>query len=119
MNDVYEEIKDQHDEEKYAYFILKNGPRITSFRVEKRSLGKDLNKDIQEMLKIYPDGSEIYPITQEEHKVLHTINATRRRLVSKARKRCTDYMNPKMDLSNILDIWSGMDYVNSEKPDVL
>ena len=69
------------------YFLLKNGARITSFKVDSEDLTGDLSVDIPNMLKIYPNNSEIYAITEEEHKTLHRLNLERRRLVATARKR--------------------------------
>ena len=90
----------------YKYFVLKNGPRITSFRVKADELSNDLGADIENMLKIYPDGSEIYPITEEEHITLHRANLERRRIVRKARKRCIDYNNAKFDTERIVDVYN-------------
>lgn len=75
------------------YFLLKNGARITSFKVDSNDLTGELSIDIPNMLKIYPAGSEIYAITEEEHKTLHRLNLERRRMVTTARKRGVLYKN--------------------------
>ena len=87
------------------YFLLKNGARITSFKVDSKNLTGSLPVDIPNMLKIYPEGSEIYPITEEEHKVLHTLNLQRRRLVRTARKRGITYNEDPFG-SNAEDMYS-------------
>lgn len=92
--------------EGYKYFLLKNGSRITSFRVKASDLSGDLNSEVENMLKAYPDGAEIYPISQEEHLLLHKINRERRRLVKKARKRCVDYNNTKFDPERMADAYN-------------
>lgn len=92
--------------EGYKYFLLKNGSRITSFRVKASDLSSDLNSEVENMSKIYPGGAEIYPISQEEHLLLHKINSERRRLVKKARKRCIDYNNAKFDPEKMADAYN-------------
>ena len=94
------------NDEGYKYFLLKNGSRITSFRVKASDLSSDLNSEIENMSKTYPEGVEIYPISQEEHLLLHKINRERKRLVKKARKRCINYNNTKFDPERIADMYN-------------
>ena len=86
------------------YFLLKNGARITSFKVDSKDLTGDLSVDIPNMLKIYPNGSEIYAITEEEHKTLHRLNLERRRLVATARKRGILYKNDPLS-DNLINMY--------------
>lgn len=96
----------EENAEGYKYFLLKNGSRITSFRVKALDLSSDLNSEVENMSKIYPEGVEIYPISQEEHLLLHKINSERRRLVKKARKRCVNYNNAKFDPEKMADMYN-------------
>lgn len=87
------------------YFLLKNGARITSFKVDSKNLTGSLSVDIPNMLKIYPEGSEIYAITEEEHKALHVLNFERRRLVRTARKRGITYNEDPIG-TNVVNTYS-------------
>lgn len=71
----------------YRYFVLKNGARITSFRVELRKVGNDVGEFITNALKTYPDDAEMYEITAEEYNILRQANRTRRMIFKNARKR--------------------------------
>ena len=95
------------------YFLLKNGARITSFKVDSKDLTGDLSEDIPNMLKIYPEGSEIYAITSEEHRTLQRLNSERRRLVRTARKRGIIYNEDPFG-SNIVDVYSDF-FITSEE----
>ena len=89
MNDRENEIiKSEYDS--YEYFILKNGARITSFRVPKVQV-LDVDSYIKKALEIYPNGSEIYPICLEEYLDIQRINRQRRRIFSRIQKRNIQY----------------------------
>lgn len=73
----------------YRYFVLKNGSRITSYRIAKACVGDNIEEYIKTALLIYPEGSEIYPISLEEHLDIQRINRERRRIFRRIRLRNT------------------------------
>lgn len=78
----------------YQYFILKHGPRITSFKVPKSNIG-DINTFIKNALKLYPGDAEIYPISLEEYLDIQSINKERRQIFKRIRSRNTKIsLNP-------------------------
>lgn len=72
----------------YYYFCLKNGARKTAFRVNKSDVNSpDIDTHIKTILSAYPQDTEIYPITKEEHDIIRKNNSEIRRIFNKARRR--------------------------------
>ena len=86
MNDIEAEVPTD-----YKYFVLKNGARITSFRVLAAEVGFDIKQYIQNQLCIYPNDAEIYPINREEYLDIQRINRERRRIFRRIRNRNIEY----------------------------
>ena len=78
----------------YYYFCLKNGARKTSFRTNKEEVtGETLDDYIKNLLSVYPEGAEIYPITKDEHETIRAYNKTITHIFNRARKRSTTITN--------------------------
>lgn len=80
----------QEEVSQYKYFILKNGARITSYRVPGVQVGS-IESYIKKALDIYPDGAEIYQISLEEYLAIKRINRERRRIFRRVKTRNTQY----------------------------
>lgn len=78
----------------YYYFCLKNGARKTVFRVNKKDVDTpDIDTYIKKISAIYPEGTEIYPITKEEHDIIRKNTLQIRRIFNNARKRSVIIVN--------------------------
>lgn len=74
----------------YYYFVLKNGARITAFRTPKANVG-EVSNFINDSLKIYPEGSEIYQINFDEYFDIRRTVRELRRTFQRIRKRNIQY----------------------------
>lgn len=77
-------IKQEYD--LYKYFVIKHGPRITAFKVDKAKIG-NIDTFIKNALTVYSENAEIYPICLEEYLDIRRLNAERRRIFKRIRQR--------------------------------
>lgn len=76
------------DDAEYFYFCLKNGARHTAFKVNKADVQEPtIHEYIKRILSIYPEYTEIYPVTKDEYDIIRKYNGEIRRIFNKARKR--------------------------------
>lgn len=74
--------------EGYFYFCLKNGARRTAFKVNKADVKEPtIHEYIKRIISIYPECTEIYPITKDEYDTIRKYNKEIRRIFNTARKR--------------------------------
>lgn len=75
-------------DEEYFYFCLKNGARRTAFKVNKADVKEPtIHEYIKRIISIYPECTEIYPITKDEYDTIRKYNGEIRRIFNNARKR--------------------------------
>ena len=82
----------------YYYFVLKNGSRITAFRVAKAQVG-EISSFIDQTLRIYPEGSEIYQVAFEEYFDIRKTVRELRRTFQRIRKRNIQYRDEALEPS--------------------
>lgn len=81
-----EQYEIEQECELHQYFVLKHGPRITSFKVPKAQVG-NVETFIKEALPLYPGDAKIYPISLEEYLDIRKINKERRQIFKRIRSR--------------------------------
>lgn len=92
----YESSSEEVD---FYYFVLKNGARITAFRTPKANVG-EVSDFIDDSLKIYPEGSEIYQINFDEYFYIRKTVRELRRVFQRIRKRNIQYRNVKESIQD-------------------
>lgn len=74
----------------YYYYVLKNGARITAFRVPSAQVGNS-ETFIEKSLDIYPQDAEIYQISYDEYFDIRNMVKDLRRTFQRIRRRNIKY----------------------------